>query len=98
MECCGHDGTQSTLARWRERFHRPKTSHPRIDGWGCWEPSAISRAEWQTFAKDVLAVDLATVAGDMVKFATLFLAGQSAAEIDSSFGDGFSEAASSTTS
>ena len=49
-----------------------------VDNLGMLAAIAISRTELQTFAKDVLAVDPATNAADMVKFATLFLAWQSA--------------------
>ncbi len=49
-----------------------------VDTLGMLAAVAVSRAELQTFSKDVLAVDPSVVAGDMVRFATLFLAWQSA--------------------
>ena len=49
-----------------------------VDTMGMLAAIAISRAELQTFAKDVLGVDPSAVAGDMVRFATVFLSWQSA--------------------
>lgn len=49
-----------------------------VDTMGMLAAIAISRAELQTFAKDVLGVDPSAGAGDMVRFATFFLSWQSA--------------------
>eukprot|EP00434_Breviolum_minutum_P020185 symbB.v1.2.017800.t1/scaffold1394.1/size200789/23 len=49
-----------------------------VDTMGMLAAIAISRAELQTFAKDVLGVDPSAVPGDMVRFATVFLSWQSA--------------------